>query len=257
MSIATAEPIRSERAFLLRHKGSRGERRSARAPGSTSIRSSQRELHPSWPERVGAALRHHRRGGKHFRTLRRALALLLVLVAAVLALAPPPASDGVRVLTAARDLPPGTVLAAQDVQRRTDSHPPDGAVADVATLVGRPLAAGVRRGQILTDTAVVPATGPQPGRGRVAVPVRLTDPGPGGLLVPGVHLAVLAVDDAGAGRVITPDAVLLSVARSPDRPGPAGSGTTHTIGCLLAVSAKDADALASASLSGRLAVRFT
>lgn len=185
--------------------------------------------------------------------------MALLLVAAALALAPQRPSGGVDVLIAARDLPPGAVLTDKDLQRRADAHPPDGAVADVGPLLGRPLAAAVRRGQILTDSSVVPASGPRPGPGRVAVPVQLPDPGPGGLLVPGVHVAVLAVDDAGAARPLTVDAVVLSVARPGlDRaPGPVAGSSARTVGCLLAVPTKEADALAAASLGSRLAVRFT
>src|SRR5690349_7519578 len=111
---------------------------------------------------------------------RRPLAALAagVAVAAGAHLVVAPAPREVRVLTAARDLPAGTVVGAGDLQP-TGFAPdtvPSGLTADP---VGRTVATAVRRGEPLTDVRLVsPAlSDPVLASGRVAVPVRMPDAG--------------------------------------------------------------------------------
>ncbi|MGH3814383.1 MAG: SAF domain-containing protein, partial [Pseudonocardiaceae bacterium] len=117
----------------------------------------QPRQHPSNPRTLAPLLRERWdvlwRGSGFGRTLllRRAAAAVLVGVAAVLALAPGRGS-AVAVVVAARDLAPGTVLEAAEVTLRGLPAPvvPDGAARTPATVLGRTLAAPVRRGEPLT-----------------------------------------------------------------------------------------------------------
>ncbi|MGH3998754.1 MAG: SAF domain-containing protein [Pseudonocardiaceae bacterium] len=133
--------------------------------------------------------------------LRRAAAAVLVGVAALLALTPGRGA-AVSVVVAARDLAPGTVLQASEVSLRgvPASAVPDGAAATPATVLGRTLAAPVRRGEPLTDVRL---TGPDLTRmvptgtdtDTVSVPLRLADPDVAALLHPGVAVDVVTVGE--------------------------------------------------------------
>jgi Flp pilus assembly protein CpaB len=112
--------------------------------------------------------------------LRRVLAGLCALAAVTLFLRGDPAHARSSVVVAARDLPPGHLLAATDL--RLASYPPDatpdGAAADPAPLLGAVLTAALRAGEVLTDVRVVgprlaaAATGRPDAR---IVPIRLAD----------------------------------------------------------------------------------
>jgi len=185
-----------------------------------------------------------------------------VAVAAVLAIGrPQPPDPGIAVLAISHDLPAGTVLASQDLRIVRLPTVPDGALVDPATARGRTLSAPVRKGEIVTDARITPPAGPDPGPGRVAVPIRLADQATTTLLQPGAHVTVLVVDDGGAPRRLTTDAVVLAVpgANSNRTAGPAigaaaGQGERLAI---VAVPERDADALAAAALIGEIAVRFS
>ncbi len=187
------------------------------------------------------------------------LAVALLVAAAVLAIGrPPPADPGVTVLAVSRDMPAGTLLGSADVHPVRLPLAPDGAVLDPAAVRGRSLSAAVRKGEVVTDARIVAATGPDPGPGRVAVPIRLADPATTTLLQPGAHVAVLVVDDGGAPRRLTSDAVVLAVPgvqKTSAGPG-AGVGQGERL-AIVAVPERDADALAAAALVGDIAVRFT
>lgn len=207
-----------------------------------------------------------RRGGPAPRQVRRALAAVLVVVGGVLAVLPARATSGVAVAVTTDDLPVGSVLDEARVRTESVVAIPDGALTP-EQVAGRVLAAPVRRGEILTDARLVTADGPDPGSGRVAVPVNLPDPGVVALLRPGLHVAVLAVGDGTSGAdaatgvetavvtVLAEDAVVLTVP-APRESGAArlGSGA-GTI--LLAVPAAAADAIAAHAVLGSLTVRFT
>ena len=87
---------------------------------------------------------------RHVLIHRRPLAALLVALAVLAALraTQPPAPATSQVWTAAHDLPAGRVLAHDDLRRTTyaPGSVPAGAVGDPAAVVGRTLAAPLRRG---------------------------------------------------------------------------------------------------------------
>ncbi len=149
-----------------------------------------------------------------------------------------------------RDLPIGARIDARDVQQTQIAQLPDGAVTEVADVLGSPLAAAARRGEILTDARLADVIGPDPGAGRVAVPIRPADPAIVDLLGPGMHVAVLAVDDSGAAVVLAPDAVVLAMSQA-DRKGP----TDRPV--VVAVPTDSADTVVAATVAGTIAIRFT
>lgn len=191
-----------------------------------------------------------RRGGRLPRTLRRVAAGALVLAAGVIALSPPDVANGEPVLVATRDLSIGMRLQAQDVQVTQLAQVPDGALRDPADVLGRELAGRMRNGEIVTDVRLADPVGPDPGPGRVAVPIRPADPAIVGLLGPGMHVAVIAVADDGSAAPLAQDAVVLVVPPVPER----GSADRPIV---LSVPAESADRLVAAALVGTIAFRFT
>lgn len=178
-------------------------------------------------------------------------------MAAALALTGPrPVAPGVPVVTVGRDLPPGAVLSAADLRVARALTAPAGAYTDPAAVQGLSLTAGVRQGEIVTDARVVSAAGPDPGPGRVAVPIRVTDAATADLLLPGTHLTVLRIDESGATSRVAADAVVLAIPAA----GPTGSGVGAPAATgrlvVLSVPAREADPLAAASALGDITVRF-
>ena len=149
--------------------------------------------------------------------LRRCTAALLAAGALVLALRPPEPSaaapsPGTPVVTAAADLPAGTVLTDASLGLTELPTAPAGSAADPADLAGRVLAAPVRAGEPVTDvrlvgsglTALLPA-------GQVAAPVRLADLAVAGLAAPGDRVDVLAtVPDSARAEVVARGALVLA-----------------------------------------------
>lgn len=191
---------------------------------------------------------------------RRGLAALLLAVATVATLrtlspAPP---EQVDLLVAAADLAAGAEVSAADV---TVVQVPRSAVPDGAQrrgdVVGRTLAGPVRRGEPMTDAALV-ATGMLKGYpGRVALPVRVPDPDVVALLQPGDEIDVVATDPsngattqvaAGARVVTVPDA-----GEGTSTPGQALPGRL----VVLAVSPSTAKNVAGAAARGYLSVMFS
>ncbi|HWI43641.1 MAG TPA: SAF domain-containing protein [Nocardioides sp.] len=131
------------------------------------------------------------------RVLRRrrplAVALAGVAVAASLHTLAPPAPRTAGLLVAARDLPAGHTLAADDLAEVAvpPGVVPDGAAGDA---VGRLLAAPLRRGEAVTDVRLVGAALTSADPGTVALPVRLSDAGQAALLEPGDRIDLLATD---------------------------------------------------------------
>lgn len=161
--------------------------------------------HPGNPRTLAPLLRERWdllwRGSGFGRTLllRRATAAVLVGLATVLALTPGRESP-VAVVVAARDLAPGTVLDATEVTQRElpAQVVPDGAARTPGAVLGRTLAAPVRRGEPLTDVRLA---GPDLARtvstdpGAVSVPLRLADPDVAALLHPGSAVDVVTVGE--------------------------------------------------------------
>ena len=208
-------------------------------------------IQPRWPDRAVATLAR-RPGGRRIRTLRRLLALGLLVCAGAMAIAQQQApGPGVPAVELARDLPAGSRLGSADLRAVRVSVVPDGALASTSIVTGRTLTGPARRGELLTDARLVPTSGPSPGPGRAAVPITLTDMAAAELLGPGMHIAVIAVDEDGQSRTITSDAVVLSVQ-------PAGSApkTGDSRLVVLAVASNQADALAAGALTGKITVRF-
>ncbi len=132
---------------------------------------------------------------------RRAAAALLVGLAVVLALSPGQGdSAGEAVVVAARDLTPGTVLQASELtlRRLPAEMTPDGAARSETAVLGRTLAAPVRRGEPLTDVRL---TGSELARAAsanpdaVSVPLRLADPGVAALLHIGAAVDVVTIGE--------------------------------------------------------------
>jgi pilus assembly protein CpaB len=211
-------------------------------------------LAPLLRERCAALIR----GSGFGRTLmlRRGGAALLVGLAAVLALTPGrgPSTDDT-VVVAARDLSPGTVLEASEVTLRAlpAQAVPDGSARIPSAVLGRTLAAPVRRGEPLTDVRLA---GPELARtvttnpDTVSVPLRLADPEVAALLHPGA-----AVDVVSAGHrpdepvVLARGARVLAVLEADTRTGQRAERLV-----LVALDSVAATRVAAASLSRSLTV---
>lgn len=148
---------------------------------------------------------------------RRVLAAGLTAVAVLAALratAPAPLPTD-HLWVAARDLPAGTVLGDEHVVRAAWSSGtrPDGVLEEP---LGRTVAAGLRRGEPLTDARVVDAPLLASYPGRVALPVRVPDPATVGLLRVGDRVDLLAADPAeGTARTVARDAWVAALPSEP------------------------------------------
>ena len=233
------KPGGSARAPGARHWGARF--RSRRLAGS---------LQPRWHERLRQWFADRRRGGRLPRTTRKLVAAALVVAAGILAVRPPDSTPGQLAVALTRDLPVGARLEPRDVQPIRMVQVPDGAVQDIAGVIGSPLAAAARRGEVLTDVRLAHVIGPDPGAGRVAVPIRPADPAIVGLLGPGMHIAVLSVGEDRAAVVLAPDAVVLALVDAPEK------GTSERP-IVVAVPAASANAVVGATVAGTIALRFT
>ena len=207
-------------------------------------------LQPRWYERIQRSVADRRRGGRLPRTVRRILAAGLLVAAGVIALTPPPVGVGRPVVALTRDLPIGARLEANDLQVIQAQQAPDGAISDPSAAQGQVLAGQARRGEVITDARLADPVGPNPDNGRVAVPVRPADPAIVDLLGPGMHVAVILVDDAGAATVLAADAIVLAIPPTPERGNPDRP-------IVLSVPTDSADRIVAAGLVGTIALRFT
>jgi Flp pilus assembly protein CpaB len=179
---------------------------------------------------------------------RRVLAALCIAAAVALTVrataAPPPATT--TVLTAARDLPAGSPVAAGDVEavEFAPDSVPAGAVADP---VGQVLAAPLRRGEPVTDVRLVGETLADAHPELTALPVRLPDADAAGLLEPGDRIDLVATDPQGGGaRVVAGDVLVL--ATPPSDPGGATAGSTPGTVVVVGVSPVTVTAVSDASV---------
>lgn len=190
--------------------------------------------------------------------LRRAIAAVLVVLAAVLALAPGRASSADdAVMVAARDLAAGTVLGPGLVTLRgiPQQVVPDGAARVPSAVLGRTLAAPVRRGEPLTDVRLTGSdltqaisTNPD----TVSVSLRLADPAVATLLRPGATVDVVTVGERQDEPVVLArGARVLAVLE-------AGTHTGERAGrlVLVALDPVAATRVAAASISQTLTVTF-
>jgi pilus assembly protein CpaB len=192
--------------------------------------------------------------------LRRVAAGLLATAALVLALrpAPAPARAGpvaVPVVVAARDLLPGTALGPADlaVARWPPGDVPGGVATSPAELEGRVLAAGVRRGEPLTDVRLVGArlTDLLPA-GLVAAPVRLADLAVSDLVVAGDRVDVLAAaPEAERAEVVAAGALVLA---APGRTDPQRGADPAGGLLVVAVEPATASRLAAVATTATLTV---
>lgn len=169
---------------------------------------------------------------------RRLIAVLLVgvaVAASLRTLAPPPPAT-TPLLVAARDLPAGRVLRAEDlVERRVaPGVVPDGAVG---APTGRMLAAPLRSGEAVTDVRLVGSglARAQPD-GASVVPIRLADAGQAALLTVGDRIDLLATDpQAGTTEDVALDVGVVAL------PDPADPGDGALPGRLVVVSLASTD----------------
>ncbi len=158
------------------------------------------------------------------------------------------------VVAAARDLPAGTVLAATDL---TSVALPSGAVpsGSVREAAGRTLAAPIRAGEPVTDVRLVGAPLVAAYPGRVAVPLRLPDPGMVDLLRVGDRIDLVAADPQGGAAVeVARDLVVMAL---PDAAEETVSGVLPGRLVLLAVPAPLRTRIAQAAVAKFLTFTYT
>ena len=172
----------------------------------------------------------------------------------------PPPPPSVPVVTAARDLEPGTRLVAADVTttKLTPGTVPDGAVGSEADTIGRTLVSAARRGEPLTDLRLVGAASTT-GNDAVLAPVRIADAEAVALLRPGDIVDVLGAGLPVEGSATTSARLLASAVRVvtvPRREDDSGITTVTGEGALLVVTttASTAARLAGAAVTDRLSV---
>ncbi len=192
------------------------------------------------------------RGWPRKLAIRRLVAVLLVLAAAVLAIRPQPRdTDTVPMLTAARDLPPGTTLGDADltVARFPPSLRPQAALTDPAQARGRVLAAATTAGEPLTGARLLGRENTRLTSGdpsAAAVPFRLADPAVAGLLTAGLRVDVVTVSPSSEAEVLATNATVVTV-----RPADEAS-EGHLV--VLALPREEATRVAAASLGQPVAV---
>lgn len=199
---------------------------------------------------VRAALRHRR-------TLAAALAAGAVATG-VSALSPAgPATAAV--LTAARDLPWGARLTADDLRRVAlpVGVVPDGAVVDEADARGRLLTGPVRRGEPITDVRLVgpgllTGSAAVEGADLVAAPVRIADAEAVGLVRAGDAVDVLAAAEGPDDATVVASAVRVLAVPHPE--GEASALLADGALVVLATEARTAARLARAATTSRLSI---
>lgn len=185
-----------------------------------------------------------------------------VAVLATVSALRPPAAPADTVWVAAHDLTGGSALTADDVEaeRLPTADVPDGAARSRAGVVGRLLAAPMRRGEPFTDVRLLSgsllAAAALPGD--VAVPVRVTDGSAALALVhTGDTVNVIAVADPGDGGPATSTTVVhdVRVLAIPGRSAPSNDGSDAGGGLLIvAANSHQAAALARATTTAQLSV---
>lgn len=211
---------------------------------------------PAWK---GTAWRP--RGGQPlFRplTLRRVAAALLLAAGAWMALTDTAPQATAPTVVAAHDLAPGQVLRDSDLRLAhvPSAAVPVGALSTPSAAIGRPLAAGAREGEILTDLRLLSprltaaAAGVRDAR---AVPIRLADPGVAALLQPGDRVDVLTSGGAPDGTSTAQPELLAENAAVLFVTGDAsGAGAAHRPGVgtgLIVLLALDKETAASVATS--------
>ncbi len=167
----------------------------------------------------------------------------------------PPEARTVRVWTASRSLPGGTVLRPADLTttRLAPESVPDEAISDPSEVVGRTLAAPLTRGQSVTDLDTVSPglLGGYPGR--TVVPLRVADAAVVELLRVGDRVSVIVADPEGREppQVVATDVPVIAIPRADDDRFAAGTPGRLV---LVAVPTPDSVAMARWSMAGYVAV---
>lgn len=180
----------------------------------------------------------------------------------------PPSPATAAALVAVRDLAPGSVLSASDLQvvQRDAAALPADSVRGPEEVVGRTVSFPVRAGEPVTARHVVGgdllgALGP----GLVATPVTLADPAAGALVSRGDLVDVLAAASGAAtgsptaAVVASRVRVLVAPGREQSAPGgllgsPAVAGSDAGAGLVLATTTEQALAIARAAVTSRLSL---
>jgi Flp pilus assembly protein CpaB len=177
------------------------------------------------------------------------MALAVLLGLATLA---PPRPSMRFVVVAARDLAAGQLLSESDLALAglPDAVVPDGTFRTTGAIEGRVVAGALRRGEPLTDVALVGPgllRGAGPGGADVAAPVRIADADSVALLRTGDRIDVLGAVSAGTGSALSA-AVVASDVRVLAVPTASGDGAL----VVLAVPRGIARDLAEAAVAGPL-----
>ncbi len=218
------------------------------------------------PDIPGRPPRWLRRVLRHRRPLIAVLAAVLAWsVVSAVRPAPPPTAE---VLAAARDLPPGTVVAASDLVVRSvpaGSRPAD-APAAADALVGRTVVVPLRSGDaVLPRHLLTPELLAGYGPDVVAAPIRLSDDAAAAVVRPGDVVDVLAATTgdaaspgSGSATVVASGVRVLLAGAGPAESGggllSAPSSSSGAAELVLAASSSQALALARAAVSSRLTV---
>lgn len=187
---------------------------------------------------------------------RRLLAALCALLAvwAGLRATAAPAPPRVAVTVAAHDLGAGAVLRSSDLTTVAfaPGTVPSGHIRDP---VGRQLAGPIRRGQPITDTALVGASLVRDRPDLIALPVRLPDTAMAELLWVGDEIDLVAADpQGGPAATVARDAVVLAL---PPPPADAAADGLPGRVVVLGVHETDVTAVSSATVTHFLTVAWS
>ncbi|MFF0815977.1 SAF domain-containing protein [Rhodococcus sp. NPDC003318] len=190
----------------------------------------------------------------HTAAARRVAAGVLCVLALILAVRGDPDSDQVAIVTAARDLAPGSAVTEADVRLATVAADtvPDGSLRTVDDAIGHTLAGPARSGEPLTDVRLL---GPRlaaatAGADARIVPLRIDDTEIAGLLRAGDRVDILTVDveESTQPRLLASDAAVVLVT-----PGEAGRAAREPV-VLVALPADVATTVAAAALGSAVTV---
>lgn len=157
-------------------------------------------------------------------------------------------------VTAARDLPAGSVLTEHDLALTAfaPGSVPEGTLT-AAAATGRTTTGPVRRGEPLTDARLLHGSLLEGYPGAVAAPVRIADPGSVSLLRIGDRVDVVAADPQGRreAELVAAGAPVVALPRAEESMLASGGLV------VLAVTETTALRLAGAAVSGQLSVVLT
>jgi Flp pilus assembly protein CpaB len=202
--------------------------------------------------RLRSAARRVRRGVLRRRRLLAALCALVAVWAGLRATAAP-AAPLVEVTVAAHDLGAGTVLAPGDLTTVgfAPGTVPAGHLRDP---VGRQLAGSVRRGEPITDAALVGSSLVRDRPDLVALPVRLPDTAVAELLRVGDEVDLVSADpQGGPAATIAGDALVLAL---PPPPSDAAADGLPGRVVVLGVRQAEVTAVSSAAVTHFLTVAW-